>query len=95
MLPEIFKAPFKGRSLLNWIEYTPEEILQFLAIAEQVKAEAHRGELHQRFVGKSIALIFEKRSTRTRCSFETAFGEEGDILFSFHHKIFSLVEKNL
>ena len=77
MLPEIFKAPFKGRSLLNWIEYTPEEILQFLAIAEQVKAEAHRGELHQRFVGKSIALIFEKRSTRTRCSFETAFGEEG------------------
>lgn len=77
MLPEIFKAPFKGRSLLNWIDYTPEEILRFLALAEQVKDESRRGEIHQRFVGKTIALIFEKRSTRTRCSFETAFGEEG------------------
>lgn len=77
MLPEIFKAPFKGRSLLNWIDFTPDEILQFLALAEQVKAEARNGEIHQRFIGKTIALIFEKRSTRTRCSFETAFGEEG------------------
>ncbi|AEE16960.1 ornithine carbamoyltransferase [Treponema brennaborense] len=77
MVPEIFKAPFKGRSLLNWIAYTPQEILQILSIAEQVKAESKRGEIHQRFIGKTIALIFEKRSTRTRCSFETAFGEEG------------------
>ena len=77
MLPEIFKAPFKGRSLLNWIDYTPQEILQFLDLSAQVKAESRRGEIHQRFRGKTIALIFEKRSTRTRCSFETAFGEEG------------------
>ncbi len=77
MLPETFNAPFKGRSLLNWIDYTPEEILCILRIAEQVKEEARRGEIHQRFAGKTIALIFEKRSTRTRCSFETAFGEEG------------------
>lgn len=77
MLPEIFKAPFKGRSLLNWIDYTPQEILQILDLAAQVKAESRRGEVHQRFRGKTIALIFEKRSTRTRCSFETAFGEEG------------------
>ena len=77
MLPETFNAPFKGRSLLNWIDWTPEEILQVLDIAIQVKAESKNGEIHQRFLGKTIALIFEKRSTRTRCSFETAFGEEG------------------
>ncbi|MBO5137187.1 MAG: ornithine carbamoyltransferase [Spirochaetaceae bacterium] len=77
MLPETFKAPFKGRSLLNWIDWSPEEILQILDLAAKVKTESHKGEIHQRFLGKSIALIFEKRSTRTRCSFETAFGEEG------------------
>ena len=74
---ETFKAPFKGRSLLNWIDWTPEEINTLLDLAIQVKAEEHRGEVHQRFLGKTIALIFEKRSTRTRSSFETAFGEEG------------------
>lgn len=74
---ETFKAPFKGRSLLNWIDWAPEEIEKLLNLAIQVKAEAHRGEVHQRFLGKTIALIFEKRSTRTRSSFETAFGEEG------------------
>ncbi len=74
---ETFKAPFKGRSLLNWIDWTAEEIQTLLDLAMQVKAEAHRGEIHQRFTGKTIALIFEKRSTRTRSSFETAFGEEG------------------
>ena len=74
---EKFDAPFKGRSLLTWIDYTPEEILTFLEIAEKVKAQAKNNEIHLRFLGKTIALIFEKRSTRTRCSFETAFGEEG------------------
>lgn len=74
---ETFKAPFKGRSLLSWIDWTPQEIQTLLDLAIQVKAESHRGEIHQRFLGKTIALIFEKRSTRTRSSFETAFGEEG------------------
>lgn len=74
---ESFKAPFKGRSLLNWIDWTPAEITKLLDISAQVKAESHKGEIHQRFLGKTIALIFEKRSTRTRSSFETAFGEEG------------------
>ncbi len=77
MKAEKFKSPFKGRSLLNWIDWTPEEITQILNWAIQVKKEAHKGQIHQRFLGKSIALIFEKRSTRTRSSFETAFGEEG------------------
>jgi ornithine carbamoyltransferase len=74
---EKFDTPFKGRSLLTWLDYTPEEILQILDYAILVKKQAHAGEVHQRFLGKTIALIFEKRSTRTRSSFETAFGEEG------------------
>ena len=74
---EKFDTPFKGRSLLNWIDYTPEEILQILDYALLVKKQARAKEIHQRFLGKTIALIFEKRSTRTRSSFETAFGEEG------------------
>lgn len=74
---ETFNAPFKGRSLLNWIDWQPNEIETLLDIACTVKAEAKRGEVHARFAGKTIALIFEKRSTRTRSAFESAFGEEG------------------
>ena len=74
---ETFKAPFKGRSLLNWIDWSPDEIETLLDIAYTVKVEAKRGEVHARFAGKTIALIFEKRSTRTRSAFESAFGEEG------------------
>lgn len=74
---ETYASPFKGRSLLNWIDWTPEEILTLLDLSRQVKKEARKGEVHQRFVGKTVALIFEKRSTRTRASFETAIGEEG------------------
>ncbi len=77
MTAEKFDTPFKGRSLLSWIDWTPEEILQILDYAFLVKKQAHNGDVHQRFLGKTIALIFEKRSTRTRSSFETAFGEEG------------------
>ncbi len=77
MEAEKFESPFKGRSLLNWIDWTPEEISQILDYAFLVKKQSHSGEIHQRFLGKTIALIFEKRSTRTRSSFETAFGEEG------------------
>ncbi|SNX53096.1 ornithine carbamoyltransferase [Thermoanaerobacterium sp. RBIITD] len=67
----------KGRCLLTLKDYTPQEIRYLLDIAKEVKAERRAGIVHQRFLGKTIALIFEKRSTRTRCAFETAFGEEG------------------
>ncbi|MDR3130443.1 MAG: ornithine carbamoyltransferase [Treponema sp.] len=68
---------FKGRSLLTWLDYTEEEIRRLLELSSQVKAEKRRGEVHERFKGKTLAMIFEKRSTRTRCAFETAFAEEG------------------
>jgi ornithine carbamoyltransferase len=67
----------KGRSLLTWLDYSPEEIRYLLEFSKQVKAESKSGQIQQRFAGKTIALLFEKRSTRTRCAFETAFGEEG------------------
>lgn len=67
----------KGRSLLTLKEYTADEIRFLLDISHQVKKERRAGVAQQRFLGKTLALIFEKRSTRTRCAFETAFGEEG------------------
>ncbi len=67
----------KGRSLLTWINFTPDEIRYFLELTKKVKAESEKSVIRQRFRGKSLALIFEKRSTRTRAAFETAFGEEG------------------
>ncbi|TCW60630.1 ornithine carbamoyltransferase [Treponema sp. J25] len=67
----------RGRSLLTWKDYRAEEIRYLLELSKKVKAERQRGERHQRFVGRTLALLFEKRSTRTRCAFETAFGEEG------------------
>ncbi|MDR0400770.1 MAG: ornithine carbamoyltransferase [Treponema sp.] len=68
---------FKGRSLLTWLDYSAEEIRYLLDLSRRVKEEAKKGGVRRRFSGKTLALIFEKRSTRTRCAFETAFGEEG------------------
>ena len=70
----------KGRSLLTWLDYAPEEIRYLLDLSKKVKAESDnpaQNGVRQRFTGKTLALLFEKRSTRTRCAFETAFGEEG------------------
>jgi ornithine carbamoyltransferase len=67
----------KGRSLLTWLDYSEEEIRYLLDLSGKVKEESRAGRISRRFEGKTIALLFEKRSTRTRCAFETAFGEEG------------------
>ncbi|MGA2762345.1 MAG: ornithine carbamoyltransferase [Spirochaetia bacterium] len=71
------KSPLKGKSLLTLKDWTPEEVRYVLALSHTVKKERKSGKLLQRFRGRTIALVFEKRSTRTRCAFETAFGEEG------------------
>lgn len=67
----------KGRSLLTLKDFTPQEIGFLLKLAKKVKEDSRAGIVHQRFLGKNLAMLFEKRSTRTRCAFETAFGEEG------------------
>lgn len=66
-----------GRSLLTLLDFSPDEILFLLELARKVKNEAKKGKTQRRFEGKTLAMLFEKRSTRTRCAFETAFSEEG------------------
>ena len=66
-----------GRSFLTLLDFSPEEIRYLLDLSKKVKNESKKGKVLRRFEGKTLALLFEKRSTRTRCAFETAFGEEG------------------
>lgn len=68
----------KGRSFLKLLDYTPEEILYLVDLAADLKEKKKKGiltkEMHQ---GKNVVLIFEKTSTRTRCSFEVAAHDLG------------------
>ncbi|OQY36512.1 MAG: ornithine carbamoyltransferase, partial [Spirochaetaceae bacterium 4572_7] len=71
------KEKLKGRSFLTLKDFSKEEIRYILDSAHELKADKKRGKTHQIFKGLSLAMIFEKPSTRTRCAFETSFGEEG------------------
>ncbi|MCR5586993.1 MAG: ornithine carbamoyltransferase [Lachnospiraceae bacterium] len=62
----------KGRDFLALKDYTKEEILYLIDLAADLKARKKKGELVDKLRGKNVALIFEKTSTRTRCSFEVA-----------------------
>ena len=62
----------KGKNFLTLLDFTPEEITGLLDLAAELKAKKKAGIAHDDLKGKSIALIFEKTSTRTRCSFEVA-----------------------
>ncbi len=62
----------KGRSFLKLMDYSPEEILYLVDLAADLKDKKKRGIAHDTLRGRNIVLIFEKTSTRTRCSFETA-----------------------
>ena len=67
----------KGRSFLKLLDYTPEEIGYLLDLAAELKAKKKAGIPHKLHEGKNVALIFEKTSTRTRCSFEVAAADLG------------------
>ena len=67
----------KGRSFLKLMDFTPEEISGLVALAAELKARKKAGVPHAEHAGKNIALIFEKTSTRTRCSFEVAAHDLG------------------
>ncbi len=68
---------FRGRSLLTLLDLSSDDIRYLLDVSHLLKAERTSFQVNQRFRGKTLAMLFEKRSTRTRCAFETAFGEEG------------------
>jgi ornithine carbamoyltransferase len=67
----------KGRSFLTLMDFTPEEIRYMLDLAHDLKAKKRAGIKGDVLKGKNIVLLFEKTSTRTRCSFEVACHDEG------------------
>ncbi len=67
----------KGRSFLTLLDYSPEEIQYLLDLAAELKRLKYAGIHPRNLEGKSIALIFEKTSTRTRCAFMVAAADEG------------------
>lgn len=67
----------KGRDFLKLLDFTPEEITYLLDLAAELKDKKKKGILMDTLRGKNVALIFEKTSTRTRCSFEVAAHDLG------------------
>ena len=67
----------KGRNFLTLLDFTPAEIGSLLDLAAELKAKKKAGIPHDTLHGKNVALIFEKTSTRTRCSFEVAAHDLG------------------
>ena len=66
-----------GRSLLKGIDFTKEEFLSLIDLAKELRLEKRSGIEQHRMVGRNIALIFEKASTRTRCAFEVGAYDQG------------------
>ena len=67
----------QGRNFLTLKDFTPEEIRYFLDTAKELKEKKKNHVPMKEFEGRNIALIFEKTSTRTRCSFEVAAHDLG------------------
>jgi len=67
----------KGKHFLKLLDFTPDEIGYLLNLAAELKDQKKKGISHRLCEGKSIALIFEKDSTRTRCAFEVAGADLG------------------
>ena len=67
----------KGKDFLKLLDFSSEQILQLIDLAAELKEKKKAGIPHRLCEGKNIALIFEKTSTRTRCSFEVAAHDLG------------------
>jgi ornithine carbamoyltransferase len=67
----------RNRSFLTLMDFSPKEICFFLDLAENLKKAKYTGTEQQKLKGKNIVLLFEKDSTRTRCSFEVAAYDQG------------------
>lgn len=67
----------RTKHFLKLSDFTPEELVYLLDLSAELKAAKREGREEQMLVGKEIALIFEKDSTRTRCAFEVAAYDQG------------------
>lgn len=67
----------KNKSFLTLLDYSPEEIDYLLELSKKLKEDKYNGSEKQYLKGKNVALIFEKDSTRTRCSFEISAHDQG------------------
>jgi ornithine carbamoyltransferase len=76
-VPTTSTAPLTGRSFLRELDFTPDEWRSLVDLTVALKAERAEGREVQRLVGRTIALVFEKTSTRTRCAFEVAAYHQG------------------
>src|SRR4029077_11045720 len=74
---EEMAAQLKGRDFLGLIDYKPEEIRYLLDLAIELKRKRKAGEEFQPLKGKTLGMIFEKSSTRTRVSFEVGMYQLG------------------
>jgi ornithine carbamoyltransferase len=80
MTSTVSQAPvpsLHGRSLLKEIDLTREEFLSLIDLAAALRLEKRSGSERRRMVGRNVALIFEKASTRTRCAFEVGAYDQG------------------
>jgi ornithine carbamoyltransferase len=68
---------FYQKHFLKLLDFTPAQLKELLTLSAKLKQDKKKGTETQRLAGKNIALIFEKDSTRTRCSFEVAAYDQG------------------
>ena len=65
-----FKEELRGRDLLSLADFSTAEIAYLLELADQIKQKRKNNEVYEPLKGKTLGMIFEKSSTRTRVSFE-------------------------
>ncbi len=75
------KSQFIGRDFLKLADFTPDEVLYMIEVSADLKARLKRQEAHQFFPGYTAAALFEKKSTRTRTSFQAACAHLGIMSF--------------
>lgn len=68
---------FYQKNFLKLLDFTPAQLNELLVLSAKLKSDKKKGTEIQHLTGKNIALIFEKDSTRTRCSFEVAAYDQG------------------
>ena len=76
----------KGRDLLTLLDYTSEEVRDLVALATQIKTLTKEGKSPQILAGKTLGMIFEKHSTRTRISFEVGMNQLGGKAMFMHSR---------